>query len=306
MAQYSIKQNFIFVIFRNIFFILIIVAIYHYAYEQYFKIKLDEAKALEAKYQVVYNDLEKFAKINEGMYETRLRIEDIISNYPAVYAPNQALNAQFIDRIMAAADEYSIKVTTESVPQGGKSNATILRLHFNTKYENIYKFIFALEMFSQIPSFSIDENGDVSVDIVPLTYSPGVDSYFSGRTEAMDELRAAGYFKEIFKNSSELLNSMGHIPSWRDIDPAPETNPFYEYVAAKINRTKVVVRRKPPPIKISGIIFDAQNPIVIIDGKLYRQGDFYKTVKILTILERTITIELDGQKYIIKFEKEES
>ncbi|MCL2334957.1 MAG: general secretion pathway protein GspB [Endomicrobia bacterium] len=307
MANYSVKQDLIFVILRNIILILVIVAIYHYLYVGYFKIKLDEALALEKKYQTIYADLETFNKINDGMYETKVKIDDIVSNYPAVYVPNQVLSAQFIDRVMSAAEAYSIKLTTETASKENDPNNTFLRLNFNAKYETTYKFLFSLEMFSKITAFSVNTNGDVSADVVPLTYSPNVDSYFSGRVETMDELRAAGYFKEIFKKSSDLLGSIDHVPSWRDVDPAAD-DPFYQYVMVKstVKGNKPVQLRQPPAMEISGIISDAQNPIVIIDGKLFRVGDFYKYAKIVEILERTVTVEVDGRKYIIKFNKDDT
>jgi hypothetical protein len=259
------------------------------------------------KYQSIYNDLESFVKINEGMYEDKVKIEDVIASISVEYVPNQALITSFRDRVFAVADEYSVKITSETIIRSENSDNTALSIRFNAKYTAIYKFFFALEMFSKISSFSINEQYDVVFECAPILYSPAVDNFFSGRIEAMDDVSAMGYFKEIFAKTKAAFAELGHIPSWRDIDPAP-ANPFYEYVPPKIVKKAVrpvVVVRKLPEIIISGIIYDEINPIVIIDSKLYRNGDYYKTVKITSIKERTITVELDGRKYIVKFNKEE-
>lgn len=302
MASYS-KKNLILVIFRNLFLLLVLVFIFQYAYKR-MDTQLKERQALQARYEVINNDLENFVTLQENMYETKLKIEEIIGSMPGEYVPNQELSANYRDRIFSVADEYAIKITTDTVERDENDKMSSIIFGFKAKYEATYKFLFAIEMFSKVKSFSIDENNNVIIESSPILYRSAVDSYFSGRAEKMDDVRAEGYFKEIFDLSEKKVNTIGHIPSWRDIDPAPQ-DPFYEYIPPKTSvKTKRVVRRKPPPIDISGIIYDSQNPIVIIDSKLYRQGDFYKTVKILTIKERTITVELDGQKYIIKFDKE--
>lgn len=305
MASYSSK-HIVFVVIRNIILILIAVALFQYPYK-IISTKLSEKTALQAKYQNIYDDLEQFETLNENMSETKLKIEDVISSFPGEYVPNSMLLSDYKDRVFSVAEEYSIKVTTETVARDEETGMITLSIGFNAKYEPVYKFLFAIEMFSKVHSFSIDGNSNVSVVCSPILYNTEIDSFFSGRSEKMDDLRAAGYFKEIFKKSADTINSIGHIPSWRDIDPAPP-DPFYEYIAPKVVKAvkpKIIVKRKPPKIEISGIIYDSTNPIVIIDGKLYRQGDFYKTVKIIAIQERTITVELDGQKYIVKFNKEE-
>jgi len=305
MANYS-QKDVILVIIRNIFFALLIAGAWNYLFKP-LEAQLKDKVALRDKYQSIYDDLKNFVKTNEAMYETKVKIEDIIASISAEYVPNQALATSIRDRVFAVADEYSVKISSEELTRPENSNNTILSVGFNAKYATIYKFFFALEMFSKISSFSIDEKYNVAFECSPVLYSPAVDNFFSGRLEVMDDVRAAWYFKEIFAKAKSAVDSLGHVPSWRDIDPAPP-NPFYEYVPPKAKvagKAGAVVVRKPPDITISGIIYDEVNPIVIIDSKLYRQGDYYKTVKIVLIKERTITVELDGQKYIIKFNKEE-
>ncbi|MDR1196462.1 MAG: general secretion pathway protein GspB [Endomicrobium sp.] len=309
MESYS-KKSLVYVIIRNIFFIFALVALYQYVYKN-FERQLHEQNDLREKYQSVYNDLEQFVKINENMHETKMQIEDIINSIPLDYAPNQDLLTGYRDRVIAVAEKYSVKDATETFVRDEASGMVTLTLNFRVKYEPLYKFLFDIEMFSKVHSFSIDTEGNIEVRSSPLLYSTSVDDYFSGRSENMEEVKSAGYFKEIFKKAADQINKTGHIPTWRDIDPAPK-DPFYEYTPPQKNKTAVslkrVVRRKPPPIDISGIIFDAVSPIVIIEGKIYKIGDFYKKnniiVKIVAIQERTITVELDGQKYIIKFNKE--
>ena len=308
MASYS-KKNLIYVIIRNIFFVLVLVALYQYVYKN-FETQLKEQSDLRERYRGVYNDLEQFSKMNENMYETKIHIEDIILSIPLDFVPNQDLLTGYRDRVMSVADKYSINSTTETSVKDEATGMVTLTLNFQSKYEPLYKFLFDIEMFSKVLSFSIDHENNVEVKSNPILYSAAVDDYFSGRFEKMEEVRAAGYFKEIFRKSADFANKVGHIPTWRDIDPAPK-NPFYEYIPPKketaVSRPKP--KRRPPPIEISGIIFDLSNPIVIIEGKIYRVGDFYRknniTVKIVSIQERTITVELDGEKYITKFDKGE-
>jgi Tfp pilus assembly protein PilO len=309
MASYS-KKSLVYVIIRNILFVLVFVALYQYVYKN-FEAQLKGQTSLKERYQGVYNDLAQFVKMNENMYETKIHIEDVILSMPLDFVPNPDLLTGYRDRVMAVADKYSIKNTTETVVKDETTGMVTLTLNFNSKYEALYKFLFDIEMFSRVISFSVDPDNNVEVTSNPILYSVAVDDYFGGRLEKMEEVRAAGYFKEIFKKSADFVNNIGHIPTWRDIDPAPK-DPFYEYIPPKPKAgvtKKTVVRRKPPPIEISGIIFDASNPIVIIEGKIYKVGDFYRkdgiTVNIVAIQERTITVGLDGQKYIIKFNKEE-
>jgi hypothetical protein len=311
MATYS-NKNLLYVIIRNLFFVLVLVALYQYVYKDY-ENQLNEKILLRERYQGVNSDLEKFPESNHAMAETKLQIEEVITSIPLNYVPNQDLLTGYRDRVVAVAEEYSIKVSSENVVRD-QSDMVTLTLGFKAKYEPLFKFLFSIETFSTVSSFSVDKDGNVEVKSSPILYSAVVDDFFSGRTEVMDDVRASGYFKEIFKKSIDTVNNVGHIPTWRDIDPAPQ-DPFYEYIPPKergLSKKDRVLRRKPPPIEISGIIFDASNPMVIIDGVIHRKGDFYKprdpkepAVKIISIQERTIIVELDGQKYIIKFNKEE-
>jgi hypothetical protein len=275
-----------------------------------FETQFKDQTLLHERYQSVYGDLEQFVKMNESMFETKAHIEDIIASMPLDSVPNQDLLTGYRDRVIAVADKYSVKDATETFVRDETSGMVTLTLNLKLKYEEAYKFLFDIEMFSKVKSFSLDTDNNFEVQSSPILYSVSVDDYFSGRIGNMEEVNAAGYFKEIFRKSADLINKIGHIPTWRDIDPAPK-DPFYEYIPPKIKKSvvkKAVVRRKPPQIDISGIIFDAVSPIVIIEGKIYKVGDYYKkngiTVRIVAIQERTITVELDGQKYIIKFNKE--
>ena len=159
------------------------------------------------------------------MSETKLKIEDIIGSFPGEYVPNAMLLSDYKDRVLSVAEEYSIKITTETIDRHPETGMITLTIGFNAKYETIYKFLFAIEMFSQVESFSIDGDSNVSVVCKPILYNAEIDSFFSGRGDKMDDLRAAGYFKEIFKKSTDAIETVGHIPSWRDIDPAPP-DPF--------------------------------------------------------------------------------
>jgi hypothetical protein len=307
MASYS-KKNLVYVIIRNIFFTLILVALYQYVYKNV-ETQLKEQQILRERFQGVYNDLEWFTKTNENMAETKILIEDIISKMPLNFVPNQDLLTGYRDRVIEVAERYSIKNATETIVRDDATGMVTLTLDFQAKYDTMFRFLFDIEMFSRVHSFSLDSENNATVVSSPILYSSQVDDFFSGRFEKMDEVRTAGYFKEIFRKSADVVSGIGHIPTWRDIDPAPK-NPFYQYVPPRqAGGKRVAERRKPPPMDISGIIFDAANPIVIIEGKLYRVGDFYKkddiTVRITAIQERTITVELDGLKHIIRFDKGE-
>jgi hypothetical protein len=301
-----LQKDIALVILRNIIFLAVIFLIYSFGYAK-FSSDIKEQVSLNEKYRVIYAELLNFVKLNENMYETKKRIEDIIKSIPMQYEQNQALNVKYKDRVLDAAAAGRIKVSDYSLSENKETGTITMAIDFNAGYEALYKFLFSIEMFSKVQSFSVNENGEVVVFCSPVLYSLDVDNYFSGVREKRDDFRTLGYFKELFDKSSKILLESDHVPSWRDITPEPQ-NPFYEYIPPKKSdniKRPVVVGPKLPEIKISGVMYDSENPIVIIEGKLYRKGDNYKNVKITDIRERDITVTLEDKKYIIKFNRED-
>ncbi|MCL2799566.1 MAG: general secretion pathway protein GspB [Endomicrobia bacterium] len=299
-------KDIISVLLRNVLFLAAIYFVYNFGYAKFIG-DIKDRNSLNEKYKVIYADLLNFVKLNENMYDTRAKIEDIINGIPVKFEQNQVLIVTYKDRVFEAATESKINITNYSIEKDEKTGMVTLKINFNAKYENTFRFLFAIEMFSIVKSVLIDENNDATVVSSPILYSSAVDNYFSGVKERMDDFRTSGYFKELFEKSSMALKTLGHVPSSRDIKLVPRS-PFYEYIApAPAVKTTAAVRPESrlPTIQISGIMYDSENPIVIIEGKLYRQGDTYKNVKIVNIRERDIVVSLEDKKYIVKFNREE-
>ncbi len=278
------------------------------------KEELNERKNLYSQLSNSYSKLESFQSNKENMLKIKNQIDNLVYSLPLVeYNKNKDLVLSYRDRVLKVAKKYSINILSENYSGEENSGTRTLSLTFKTDYNTMCMFLFDVEMFSKVKSFSFDIDENATLVSEPLCFGVSVDDYFNGRRERMGEIERYTYFENIFSKANQTLKSIDFVPNWRCMDPLPK-DPFIDntpkpvvVVRAKIKKKKVI--RKPPAIHITGILYDEVNPVVIIEGIMYKIGDYYTKnsipMRIIAIKERSITLELDGLKHIIKFKRED-
>ncbi|MDD5613470.1 MAG: hypothetical protein PHQ54_00160 [Candidatus Omnitrophica bacterium] len=77
-------------------------------------------------------------------------------------------------------------------------------------------------------------------------------------------------------------------------------DPFKSYLPeAKIDKTSSVILRELSTLNLTGIIW-GEDPMAIINGKVYRVGESILGIKIVEIDKRGVLLEHQGESYILK------
>jgi hypothetical protein len=259
------------------------------------------------RFKNIKSDLANFTSFSQRAMEQRQKFQELLGQFENSYMSNQDVISGFQARAVKTASANKITFSKNELSKDG-ADMTVLTMEFETSYSNLYKFVFDLEMFSEVKSVSVAASGVIKVVASPIVFSSQVDDFFSGRKVTRSEVDSFGYFKDIFDRTEQTYNSIGHIPSWRDLLPAPSRDPFYflqEKTAAVAKKTGRPVRRSFPKIEVEGIMYDPANPLVVIGEKIYKVGDTIRGAKISRITEHNVTFIFEGQKYTIRIVRED-
>lgn len=298
------QQNKRVLIFTLNLLLSIIVAYFVYDFV-YLKAKKEcnDRKAVYERFNNISVQLDDFGSIQMKMDELKDSLSEMFSIYKdTFYSNEQNVNAYKV-RILDLLKETGISVKEDDLVQENKDKTVEITLKLKTTYQKICKFLFELERYSKVLSFTMDYENNIEMKITPILFSPEVNDNFSGRNTIDfidDDVRKAGYFKEI---SDKIFKAkdVGYIQTWRDFEPIPET-PFYLYVPEKKVKVAAPVTVAKPTIVIDGIMYEKQKPMVIIGGKFYYVGDVYNGSKIVQINVNNIKVNTSGTVFTIKME----
>ncbi len=263
-------------------------------------------------YSVIDDKLSDFSKVKGDMNEKKEAILDMIYNYQEfMYSNSQNVNTYKM-KVIRILNKLGISVKNDKDKNASSGNAIIrhksgsssMTINMVTSYENLCKFLFELEKFSTVSSVDADFKGEIEIKCSPIAFSSEVDDYFNDKKPARkgkkDSLDSVKYFEDIFDKTQKLKESIGVIPVWKDFKPVPKT-PFYKYVPPKkVVVSKVTVDYTKPDINIDGIMYEKDDPIVIIGGKFYHVGDRVQNARITKIDHNTLYINHYGRIYSYK------
>ncbi|MBR3653911.1 MAG: hypothetical protein IKN62_00555 [Elusimicrobia bacterium] len=268
------------------------------------KKECNDRKAVYERFNNISTQIDDFGSIQIKMDELKDSLSEMFAIYKdTFYSNEQNVNAYKV-RILDLLKETEISVKEDDVVQENKDNTVEITLKLKTTYQKICKFLFELERYSKVLSFTMDYENKIEMKITPILFSTEVNDSFSGRNTIDfidDDVRKAGYFKEISDKIFGKVKEVGYIQTWRDFEPIPET-PFYFYVQEKKVRSTAPVAVTKPTIVIDGIMYEKQKPMVIIEGKFYYVGDVYNGSKIVQINVNNIKVNTSGTIFTIKME----
>lgn len=299
------SNNRIMLFILNLIFSLgVLYAVYVYVYSK-FTNGYNERVSVYNRFYSINNQLDDFANIQTSMDEQKDAIIQTITPYKDMFVSNSQNINSYKAKVIKLLEKIGIEVKESSVNQTQKDDNISLEININATYAQICKFLFEIENFSNVSKIKMDYKGNVVMECSPILFSEQINDSFSGRFSqmGMDDVTSAGYFKEIF-DKIQQVKDVGYITTWRDFEPIPN-NPFYYYIApkkVKKSYTGAVGKGVKPDIVIDGIMYEKDNPIVIIEGKFYYTGDKYKKAKIIKINQSNIKVENYGRVYTIRME----
>lgn len=292
-------------VFNLLFFLAIAFFCYKFLYCKYSGIR-NERKVVYDNFYNISRQLDDFVQIQTNMDEQKSSIMKILSIYEDTFYSNEQNKTAYKVKILNLLKSLDIPASEDSITQEQKNDNVSTTVSMSADYERVCKFLFELERYSKIYGIDMDYQGKFTIVTSPILFDEKVNDCFSGRSSVDstdDDIRKSGYFRELYDKIMEAKN-VGDIPSWRDFQPIPK-NPFYYYVPPKKASTKTAVKvnyGKPDKIVIDGIMYEAQKPIVIIEGKFYYVGNTYKNCKIVKIRENSIDVNYYGRIYTVKTE----
>lgn len=275
--------------------------VYDFIYFKYNK-ECNDRKSVYERFRSISTEIDDFGSIQMKMDELNNSLTDMFTIYKDTFYSNEQNVNAYKERILVLLKETGIPVKEENVIQENKNNTVELTLKLKASYQKTCKFLFEVERYSKVSYLTMDYENNVEMKITPILFSSEVNDNFSGRNSVEfldDDVRKAGYFKEI-SDKIFKIKDVGHIQTWRDFEPIPET-PFYFFVQEKPVKTTTVTATKPT-IVIDGIMYEKQKPMVIIEGKFYYVGDVYKGSKIVQINTNNIKVNNNGGVFTIKME----
>ena len=304
----SNKNRILLFILNLLFFIGVAYVCYNYLYLKYAGIR-DERKGVYEKFYNISKQLDDFVNIQTKIDEKNNYLEEYFSVYEDTFYSNEQNKTAYKVRISDLLKSLDITINDEAITQEQKEDEDniSMKITINTDYERLCKFLFEIERYSTVDKIEMDYKGNIVVYTSPILFDEPINDCFSGRSSIDlidDDIRRAGYFKEISDKILEEINNIGEMHSWREFQPIPKS-PFYFYVPPK--KTKVGIGgsggyRPMEKINIDGIMYDKQKPMVIIEGKFYYVGSTYKNCKIIQINENNIKVNHYGKVHTIRME----
>ncbi|MBR4632566.1 MAG: hypothetical protein IKO48_04545 [Elusimicrobia bacterium] len=293
-----------------VFSVFVACLVYAFIYSKYSK-EYNEKEKIYEKFYDINIQLDDFNSMQIKMDELNVSLSEIYYAYEDTFYPNEQNVNSYKTKILNLLKETEIPINDEdSVIQETKNNTVEITLKLKTSYQKICKFLFELERYSEVLSLKMNYEGNIEIKVMPILFSPEINDNFSkGSTVDFikDDVRKAGYFKEI-SDKMDKEKDVDYIQEWMDFEPIPPS-PFYYYVSKEIvkENSSVPTTAQPkvtkPKIGIDGIMYDKQNPMVIIGGKFYYIGDVYKNSKIVQINKDNIKVKHQGTLFTIKIGK---
>lgn len=288
----------------------ILACVYNFMYVKAEKQRKGQNDVYES-YFAVDKRLSDFGNTKVKIDEQKATILEDIRTYQDFLYNNGHNVGAYKNRVVKALDTAGISVKQKQkngsmsgnamIKQKNKDGNITLQIEMTASYEQLCRFLFEIEKYSIVHELKYDYRNNVYLSCSPVFFSKELDEYFSDkkpvRDMKKDSLEAVTYHEEIFNKTQKLKKSIGTILTWKDFKPIPHT-PFYVYVPPKV--TKTVYVGSAPDISIQGIMYDANDPIVIIGGKFYHLGDVYKGAKIVKINQSNIQTDFYGKIYTYK------
>ncbi len=77
-------------------------------------------------------------------------------------------------------------------------------------------------------------------------------------------------------------------------------NPFRALLPAKVDKTQSMAVVDPPPLVITGMVWNARKPSAIVDGQLVGVGDVVNEAEIVAIERQSIRVRYHQQEFVIE------
>ena len=299
------NTNKVVVLLNVIVFIVIFMAIYKFYYLSNEAV-LAEREGIYKKFSDINAQLDDFDNIRNNIKEQEPKLNEIYSIYEDYYKSNDEIISSYKNMIEQFLLQHGISVydNTIKVEQDKKKTNLSLSISFKASYDQLYQLLFDIERFSTISDLKISYLGDISFKCKPNLYSQDINDFFLGRKEkSRGEIEETGYFKEVSDNIMSAMN-IGKFATWKDLFPVPKNPLFAGYVSKQTAAKRIKSKKKsegivrkpfPSDIELEGVMYENNEPIAIVDGKLLKVGSIHKGVRLVRINKNNVDFENYGQ-----------
>lgn len=88
------------------------------------------------------------------------------------------------------------------------------------------------------------------------------------------------------------------------VPPPPRPKPKPKKTSTPAPKPKPKPKIVRPSVTINGIVWDVEEPYAIMNGELYRVGDDFNGYTVYVILDTTVVLKNDRDKYVVNYHAE--
>jgi hypothetical protein len=243
--------------------------------QKYLALLTNEIKEKRAEFEE-YKNPDYFMYTYDQKYE---QVKDLIREFKGSVSTQGLEGKDFLDEIGRICRASGVELNNINV-SGGEGKGQVYTLAFNANYEKLSNFLSLFESIFKIEMISITsgrENRKHIINVSATALKTGTAAAAACDTSKKKK-KFVEIYEETYKLAKELRMKKGEEESVVKIDRDPML-----YSDTIFIPQRVVKKNVQPALRIDGIIMDKTNPVVIIDGNIYKEGSVVSGFKITKI-----------------------
>ncbi|MBN1822746.1 MAG: hypothetical protein JW803_00345 [Endomicrobiales bacterium] len=247
----------------------------------------EEMASVEARFQ----NYRSFEEKKPVIGELRLKISEMMEKFRVNLASSEAQNRNYLDEISAIASETGVKIDKISPSEKTWGVA------FTAKYTNLVRFIARIEKNFKLQNLTVKSGENEPVNAVEMTIEAIAPNFGFPKPEGVD----------FFVTLNDVASDVSAIEE-KDVDldvsdvPPRDPMSFAETIFPQEKKPKIRVQKQAPrpPVKVDSIFWDPSTPVVVIDGRAWKEGEEINGVEIIKINEDDIKVKWRSKTYTLK------
>lgn len=290
IKQYNNKENLI--ILAAIFVLILFYGIMYRPQKKNLsrmKIQLEQTEKLSEKFK----DINSYIDI---LQKKKAKTFEIIKDYRNNKALSNKAEQGFFEEVSKICKQSNIKVDRIN-PIGNNAGRQIWGVFFNADYNHVTRFLSQAENIFKVNQINITSARQTNAHKVDL-------SIYSMSISTVSKISNAN-ITELSELVDEAVKQVETIKSESKTYAVSDNDPMV-FVIKEKTKEKIKKEGPLPKISISGISWDAQNPMAIINGKLCKEGDMVADAEIVKIENKSVTFKWHSKTFTLKLIKKES
>jgi len=250
-----------------------------------------------------YARYEKFDSFQNALADARGKTEALLPDYINILSGAQKSQNAYLDQISAMTVQSRVKL--DKIAPDEVTGKRFWNISFTANYKSTCEFFCLLEKYFKVESVTIIGGGELALHKTEVKVSAVTDAVASMKMNPVTG-------KDIFDLYTEAMEAVSKVSTREtELDALQltrEFDPMYfaETIFIPVKQEAPKPAPKPraavetPQIRIDGIYWDPSTPVVVINGKAYKEKEEVNDIMIDKIGQESISVTWKGHKFEIK------